>query len=87
LKWRTLDPFGVASPVLPFAIEWDSTSVHPATDAPQGCSLSELSITAHAATAIYDLLRRAAVDVPVERGNSDAIAISFFCPHGRVDLP
>ena len=87
LRWRTIDPFGIDSPVLPFAIEWDSTSVHPATDAPSGCSLADFRITSPHAGAIVDALRAAHLDVTVERDVRDAIQIALACPNGRINLP
>jgi hypothetical protein len=87
LRWRTLDPFGIASPVLPFAIEWDSASVHPSADAPRGCSLTDLRIVSPRAGAIRDALQRARIAVEVDRGESDAIQVALACPRGRINLP
>jgi hypothetical protein len=87
LRWRTFDPFGIASPVLPFAIEWDTSSVHPATDAPHGCSLVDFRITSPHAGAIENALRRAKLDVEVERDVADVIQIALACPNGRINLP
>lgn len=87
LRWRTIDPFGMESALLPFAIEWDSGSLHPASDAPRGCSLTDFRIVSPHAGAIQDAVQRAGVPVPVERGGADAIQVALACPAGRVNLP
>jgi len=87
LRWKTIDPFGVEDPALPFAIEWDSSSVHPASDAPRGCSVAALRITSRRARIVSDLLQQARLDVPVERSDSNMIEVGLTCPTGRINLP
>jgi Glyoxalase-like domain len=44
LKWTTLNLSDDHNGILPFFIEWDSKSVHPSVDAPQGCRLERFSL-------------------------------------------
>lgn len=45
LGWRTLTLTNDRKGNLPFFIEWDTTSVHPSSDAPGGCLLQEFRPT------------------------------------------
>ena len=87
LRWRTLEVWGpTASDLLPFFIEWDPTSTHPASDAPRGCTLTSFTIVSPAADSLRAELRAASLDVRVAKGPRDGIAVSLACPAGKVTL-
>lgn len=44
LRWRTLSVGGHDGDVVPFVIEWDPGSTHPAVDSPGGCTIRELRL-------------------------------------------
>src|ERR1700727_772692 len=46
LTWASLTLKDDKDGVLPFFIEWDSNSLHPSVDAPAGCPLTDLWVTA-----------------------------------------
>ncbi|HET7459924.1 MAG TPA: VOC family protein, partial [Longimicrobium sp.] len=87
LRWRTLDPWGTESDVLPFFIEWAPGSPHPSTDAPGGCTLAALQLASPEPDSLRATLARAGVQVDVVRGPREAISLTLDCPAGRVRFP
>jgi len=87
LRWRTLNPWGSESDLLPFFIEWAPDSPHPSMDAPGGCTLVELRLASPAADSLQASLRRGGVEVDVAHGPADAIFITLDCPTGRIRFP
>jgi hypothetical protein len=87
LRWRTLNPWGLPTGVLPFFIEWDPAGVHPSTDAPAGCTLAGLTLSSPSPDSLRALLARAELRVPVTHAARDALSLTLDCPTGRVYLP
>ncbi len=86
LHWKTLTLKDDAGGLLPFFIQWGAGSVHPSSDAPQGCSLTLFE----AATPNRDkLLKRAAhlqLDLPVTQAKTPHLHAIITGPKGQLDV-
>jgi glyoxalase-like protein len=87
LRWRTLDPWGGASELLPFFIEWDPAGTHPSVDAPAGCTLVGIALAAPRPDSLRTLLERAEIHVPVAAAPREAMSLTLDCPKGRIQFP
>ena len=86
LRWRTFDPWGADSDLLPFMIEWLTGTRHPSTDAPSGCTLTGLSIASRAPDSLRALFDRADLHVDVSSSGSDHLRFTMQCPAGAVEF-
>jgi hypothetical protein len=86
LHWKTLTLKDDAGGLLPFFIQWDAGSLHPSSDAPQGCSLTLFE----AATPNRDkLLKQAAhlqLDLPVTQAKTPHLHAIITGPKGQLDV-
>jgi catechol 2,3-dioxygenase-like lactoylglutathione lyase family enzyme len=82
LKWRTLVLQDNHHGVLPFFIEWDSDSVHPSADAPQGLRLSRFQATAPDPAVLRKMYARVGLEVLVIKGEKEELRAEIAGPHG-----
>jgi hypothetical protein len=84
LRWRTLT---VAEPrIVPFFIQWDAGSLHPAEDSPRGCTLAALAFEAPDPAAVIQALAGVGIAARVERGDASRLRATLETPRGRVVL-
>jgi hypothetical protein len=86
LSWASLTLKKDDEGVLPFFIDWDSKSPHPSVDAPAGCRLTDLWITAPDPTALRELAAKLQLDVQIQHSNELRLAATIAGPKGSLRL-
>ena len=86
LKWKTLGIVGQDRPVVPFIIEWDKDSVHPAAESPGNCELHELRLIHPSPEKINPVLSAMGLSLRAEVGPTPRITAALDAPKGRVEL-
>ena len=87
LAWKTLGFAEPSHPLLPFFIEWDSSTAHPSTTSPAGCRLTGFTLQDPAPDALRKPLQAAGIQVEVREARASGIRISLACPKGNVEFP
>lgn len=87
LNWRmffiTDDPEAAS---IPFFIEWDASAAHPSSTSPGGCELAQFNIVTPDQERILMLLEALSVDVMVDSGDADALAVTLNCGGTEVEF-
>jgi hypothetical protein len=86
LSWRLFHLRNNYGGLLPFFIEWNPNSVHPATDAPAGCTLDRFELQSPHAQELARVCRILGVEVPIVLGSRSLIRARIRSPKGLVDL-
>lgn len=86
LSWRLFHLRDDRGGLLPFFIEWNRASVHPAQDAPLGCALEEFQLQSPQPDELTHSCRSLDVDVMVKAGKRSLIRAVIAGPKGRVEL-
>jgi hypothetical protein len=68
LHWKSLTLKDEHGGLLPFFIEWSADSVHPSTDAPQGCQLDSFSAVVADVNQFKKTLERLSLKLSVDQG-------------------
>ena len=90
LRWKTLRVLnrfgsGVIEPV-PFFIQWDHDTPHPASNAPAGCELESLEFQHPHPGDLQDFLAALGVDAKVSEATVARIIATLKTPRGSVEL-
>ena len=90
LRWTTLaietsDAQGEIDPI-PFFIQWDVESRHPAEDSPKGCELTAFAFEHPDPEALRRTLSQAGIDAAVRRGASMKLHATLKTPKGELSL-
>ncbi len=86
LRWRVVFLQDRSDLLLPFFIEWERESVHPADDSPPGCRLERLVAQAPDAPGLARTVRTLGVELLVERGEKARLLARIAGPRGRFEL-
>jgi hypothetical protein len=86
LTWASLTLKDDKDGVLPFFIEWGSNSPHPSVDAPTGCRLTDLWITAPDPVALRALAAKLQLDVQIRQSHELQLAATIVGPRGSLPL-
>lgn len=86
LSWAALTLKNDENGVLPFFIDWGSKSRHPSLDAPAGCRLTDLWITAPDPAAVHALAAKLQLDVQIRPSNELRLAATIAGPQGSLRL-
>jgi hypothetical protein len=86
LNWKSLTLKDDGNGVLPFFIEWGSTSTHPSVDAPAGCGLTDLSIGTPHPAALQALAAKLQLDLQIRKSNELSLAATIVGPKGTLQL-
>ena len=84
LRWTTLSVDVPRATKVPFLIEWNAESRHPAGTSPAGCRLQDLSIWERAPSALNSFVRQLGLAVSIREGEP-VIRIELRCPKGSVE--
>jgi hypothetical protein len=87
LRWKALSLRDDRGGLLPFFIEWDKDSPHPAGDAPKGSRLEGFELKTPQPDALRTILSRLQLDVEVSSGPQGAIHAKVTGPKGALSLP
>ncbi len=86
LKWRSLSVETGINSVVPFFIEWDKSSKHPAIDSPKGCTIKSFEIEYPDPEKIKDVFTQLQIDVPLKKGTKASLQLKINSPKGTVSL-
>ena len=86
LSWKALGLADDHHGLLPFFIEWASTSPHPSVDAPSGCHLERFVIVGPNPGGLSKLVQSLGIDVPVARSETSQLQARFTGPKGRFEV-
>jgi hypothetical protein len=86
LKWKTVNLADDHHGVLPFFIEWESTSVHPSQDAPGGCHLESFSIAVPDPLDLMQRCQRLGLSVPIVHDKKSHLRASIVGPKGQLEV-
>jgi hypothetical protein len=86
LNWASLTLKDDNDGVLPFFIEWDSKSLHPSKDAPTGCRLTDLWMTAPNPADLRRLAAKLQLDVQIRESKELRLAATIAGPKGSLQL-
>jgi hypothetical protein len=86
LNWASLALKDDEGGILPFFIEWGADSIHPSVDAPKGCRLRDLWLSAPDPVVIRQLADKLQLDVRIRQSNELRLAASIVGPRGSLQL-
>jgi Glyoxalase-like domain len=86
LNWASLTLKDDKDGVLPFFIEWGSSSLHPSVDAPPGCALTDLWIAAPNPLELRALAAKLELDVQIRQSKELQLAATIAGPKGSLQL-
>lgn len=86
LEWKTLGVEAEPREVIPFFIEWSKATVHPSSDAPNGCRLESFSAGDKDPAALRKTFQRLGLDVPVHRSDKPELYAKIVGPKGTMEL-
>jgi hypothetical protein len=86
LRWKTCRLKDDRGGLLPFFIQWDHDSVHPAEDAPKGCTLKRFRMQSPATKELNQLCRKLGVDISVEHGDKPTLRALISSRRGDVEF-
>ena len=86
LSWRLFHLREDRGGLLPFFIEWGRDSVHPAADAPRGCTLEHFRLQSPDAPELARVLQTLAVDVTTEPSERPLMLARLASPRGEVEF-
>ncbi len=83
LKWKTLEVSENAEELFPFFIEWASDSIHPAEDAPKGCTLEAFGAETPQPDKLAATFKQLGIQVPVAKGQKAELRARIAGLHGK----
>jgi hypothetical protein len=86
LNWASLTLKDDEDGILPFFIEWGADSLHPSVDAPPGCRLTGLWITAPDPANLRALAAKLQLDVQIRQSHELRLAATIEGPRGSLQL-
>jgi hypothetical protein len=86
LKWKSMSIRNEIGGVIPFFIEWDSGTIHPAKDSPQGCRLLSLEIEHEEPAKVRELLNHLGIEARVKHAPEARLKAALASPKGKVAL-
>jgi hypothetical protein len=79
LIWRTLRLSGQPCGVIPFFIEWATSTVHPAVDSPSGCLLTSFELEDPDPEATRQMLKTLGILADIKRSDHPTLKIQLEC--------
>ena len=86
LKWRSLSVETGITSVVPFFIEWDISSRHPAIDSPKGCSIISFEIEYPEPEKLKTVFTQLQIDVPLKQATKASLQLKINSPKGTILL-
>jgi len=86
LRWKSFGLKEDYGGVLPFFIEWSRDSVHPAQDAPAGCSLLQFSAESPSSRQVTDAARKLDLNFNTTPGKSPLLRARISGKKGEFEL-
>lgn len=79
LQWKTLNLHDDHGGLLPFFIEWSSTTAHPSVDAPRGCHLESFELLTPDPAALARVADQLGLGVPISRAEKPQLRALIRC--------
>jgi hypothetical protein len=86
LHWKTINLADTHHGLLPFFIEWSADTVHPSTDAPQGCTLDYFEVMSTNPDELTPIIQRLGIELPVEHSDKSRLHAQLTGPKGDLGL-
>jgi len=86
LKWKALSLESKQDGLLPFFIQWDKQSKHPAQESPKGCTIDSYWLESPAAVALGKDFTQLGIKMPLQYGKKDVLHLKLNTPKGIVTL-
>jgi hypothetical protein len=86
LSWKLFHLRDNRGGLLPFFIEWGRDSVHPATDAPSGCTLKDFHLQSPNTETLTDSLQLLTLDVAAKPGENPLMHARISSPKGLIEF-
>ncbi|MGH9161407.1 MAG: VOC family protein [Vicinamibacteraceae bacterium] len=86
LRWVTVGVSSELGSIIPFFIEWDAATTHPAVDSPPGCRLQAIAFMHPDPDRARETLLRLGIEATVKRGTEASLTAVLDTPKGRVEL-
>jgi hypothetical protein len=86
LEWRNLTLKGHDGDIIPFVIEWGSSSTHPSVDSPTGCKLRELRLEHPDPDKMNGFLEAMGFQVRIGKGPAPRVTALIATPKGDFEL-
>jgi hypothetical protein len=86
LNWRTARVVDPGLELAPFFIEWSTTTAHPSTSSPKGCTLEAFELNVPEPTRLRELFAAVGYTIDVKPG-SPAPELTLNCPKGHASFP
>jgi hypothetical protein len=86
LSWKLFHLRENFGGLLPFFIEWGRDTIHPAADAPGGCSLESFQLQSPDAKELNRACRAWGIDYPVATAQAPRLLARIASPRGNVEL-
>lgn len=86
LRWKSFGLKDDRDGLLPFFIEWDRSSVHPAQDAPSGCKLLQFSAESPSPKQVADDARKLDLDFNTTPGKKPLLRARIGGEKGEFEL-
>jgi hypothetical protein len=86
LSWKLFRLRDDRGGLFPFFIEWGRDAVHPAADAPPGCTLASFHLQSPDAQSLALACQTLGVDVRVESSEEPALFARIASPRGQIEL-
>ncbi len=86
LSWKSFSLADDHHGLLPFFIEWSPGSVHPSSDAPEGCQIEHFAAVDPDPGGLLKSFQRIGIDMRVERGAQPQLRAWISGPKGAIKL-
>jgi hypothetical protein len=86
LNWKSLSLKENEHGILPFFIEWGTTTIHPSVDSPKGCRLDSLQITTPNPASLGPLSQTLDLDVAIGQSMATRLIAYLHGPAGSLAL-
>jgi hypothetical protein len=86
LRWKACRLQDDRGGLLPFFIEWSRDSVHPATDAPSGCTLKRFFLESASPRELAGQCHALGLEVAVDSGKTPAVHAVIGAPRGDLQI-
>lgn len=86
VSWKSFSLANDRHGLLPFFIEWGKDSVHPSSDAPNGCHIERFAVAASDEEELSRMLHRIEVEAPVEHSQMPQLRLRMGGPKATLEI-
>ena len=86
LSWKLFHLWDHRDGLLPFFIEWSRDSIHPAADAPAGCTIKKFHLQSPDGAELASACQSLAIAVTINPGKEPRLFARISGPNGEIEL-